>query len=118
VTQGDNGSALKATTVHSTLSWLGVTPSYSRPRPSEDCPYAESLFRTAKHRPEFPSRGFADLNAARAPAAGFVHWYRGAEGVKDMGQGVAERRRPQSCRWRTQVSFGVSNRGVGKEPHQ
>ena len=34
-----------------------------------------SPFRTAKYRPEFPSRGFADLDEARTWAAGFVRWY-------------------------------------------
>ena len=75
VLHGDNGSTLKATTVLSMLHWLGVKPSYSRPRVSDDNAYAESLFRTAKYRPEFPARGFADLHTARAWAADFVHWY-------------------------------------------
>jgi putative transposase len=35
----------------------------------------ESLFHTAKYRPEFPDKGFADLDHARAWAAAFVHWY-------------------------------------------
>jgi transposase InsO family protein len=75
VLHGDNGSTLKATTVLAMLNWLGVKPSYSRPRVSDDNAYAESLFRTAKYRPEFPSKGFANLEAARAWAAEFVHWY-------------------------------------------
>ena len=75
VLHGDNGSTLKATTVLAMLQWLGVKPSYSRPRVSDDNAYAESLFRTAKYRPEFPTKGFADLDAARAWAAGFVRWY-------------------------------------------
>ena len=75
VLHGDNGSTLKATTVLSMLNWLGVEPSYSRPRVSDDNAYAEALFRTAKYRPEFPVNGFADLEAARAWAADFVHWY-------------------------------------------
>jgi hypothetical protein len=33
------------------------------------------LFRTAKYRPEFPLKGFAELDAAREWAARFVHWY-------------------------------------------
>ena len=57
------------------LNWLGVKPSYSRPRVSDDNAYAESLFRTAKYRPEFPVKGFADLAQARAWAADFVRWY-------------------------------------------
>ncbi len=75
VLHGDNGSTLKATTVLAMLNWLGVKPSYSRPRVSDDNAYAESLFRTAKYRPEFPARGFADLDQTRIWAAGFVRWY-------------------------------------------
>src|SRR6185369_5323521 len=55
VLHGDNGSTLKATTVLAMLNWLGIDPSYSRPRVSDDNAYAESLFRTAKYRPEFPA---------------------------------------------------------------
>lgn len=75
VLHGDNGSTLKATTVLAMLHWLGVKPSYSRPRVSDDNAYAEALFRTAKYRPEFPAHGFADLDNAREWASGFVHWY-------------------------------------------
>jgi putative transposase len=75
VLHGDNGATLKATTVLAMLHWLGIKPSYSRPRVSDDNAYAEALFRTAKYRPEFPAAGFEELNAARSWAAGFVHWY-------------------------------------------
>jgi len=75
VLHGDNGATLKATTVLAMLNWLGVKPSYSRPRVSDDNAYAEALFRMVKYRPEFPTKGFADLEAARGWAASFVHWY-------------------------------------------
>jgi transposase InsO family protein len=75
ILHGDNGATLKATTVLSMLHWLGVKPSYSRPRVSDDNAFAESLFRTAKYRPEFPAKGFVDLDGARAWATGFVRWY-------------------------------------------
>jgi putative transposase len=75
VLHGDNGATLKATTVLAMLYWLGVKPSYSRPRVSDDNAYAEALIRTAKYRPEFPVRGFADLAQARQWAAAFVRWY-------------------------------------------
>lgn len=75
VLHGDNGSTLKATTVLAMLQWLGIKPSYSRPRVSDDNAYAESLFRTAKYRPEFPANGFKDLEEARRWGAGFVKWY-------------------------------------------
>jgi hypothetical protein len=75
VLHGDNGATLKATTVLAMLNWLGVKPSYSRPRVSDDNAFVESLFRTAKYRPEFPERGFDDLDAARCWAAEFTRWY-------------------------------------------
>jgi putative transposase len=75
VLHGDNGATLKATTVLAMLHWLGIEPSYSRPRVSDDNAFAEALFRTAKYRPEFPPKGFADLDAARHWAARFVNWY-------------------------------------------
>jgi putative transposase len=75
VLHGDNGATLKATTVLAMLYWLGIKPSYSRPRVSDDNAFAEALFRTVKYRPEFPSKGFADLNAARQWTVRFVQWY-------------------------------------------
>jgi len=75
VLHGDNGATLKGTTVLAMLHWLGIAPSHSRPRVSDDNAFAEALFRTAKYRPEFPTKGFADLEAARHWARRFVHWY-------------------------------------------
>jgi putative transposase len=75
VLHGDNGATLKATTVLAMLHWLGIKPSYSRPRVSDDNSFAEALFRTAKYRPEFPIKGFVDLEAARKWATAFVQWY-------------------------------------------
>ena len=75
VLHGDNGATLKATTVLAMLHWLGIEPSYSRPRVSDDNAFVEALFRTVKYRPEFPLKGFADLDAARQWAVRFVHWY-------------------------------------------
>lgn len=75
VLHGDNGATLKATTVLAMLWWLGVKHSYSRPRVSDDNAFVESLFRTAKYRPEFPASGFEDLGAAREWARQFAHWY-------------------------------------------
>jgi transposase InsO family protein len=75
VLHGDNGATLKATTVLAMLHWLGIKPSYSRPRVSDDNAFVEALFRTAKYRPEFPNEGFDDLEAARSWAGHFVRWY-------------------------------------------
>jgi transposase InsO family protein len=48
VLHGDNGATLKATTVLVMPHWLGIKPSYSRPRVSDDNAFVEALFRTAK----------------------------------------------------------------------
>lgn len=75
VLHADNGSPMKSATLLATLQWLGVAPSYSRPRVSNDNPYAESFFRTCKYRPEWPTAGFASLEAARQWVRKFVQWY-------------------------------------------
>lgn len=54
---------------------LGIVPSYSRPRVSDDNPFSEALFRTCKYRPDYPVGGCAGLTAARQWGLSFVHWY-------------------------------------------
>lgn len=71
----DNGSPMKGATLLATLQRLGVTPSYSRPSVSDDNPYSESLFRTLKYRPAYPSGAFESIDHARRWVAAFVHWY-------------------------------------------
>ena len=75
VLHSDNGSPMKGASLLETLYALGITPSKSRPRVSNDNPYAESVFRTCKYRPSFPAEGFSDLTAARTWVLAFVHWY-------------------------------------------
>lgn len=75
VLHADNGSPMKGATLLETLYALGITPSYSRPRVSNDNAFAESLFRTCKYRPDYPVKGFETLDEARAWVLAFVHWY-------------------------------------------
>lgn len=75
VLHGDNGATLKATTVLAMLTWLGIRASYSRPRVSDDNAFVESLFRTVKYRPEFPTKGFATVEHARQWVRRFTSWY-------------------------------------------
>lgn len=70
----DNGSPMRASTLRATLERLGVTPSYSRPRVSNDNPYSESLFKTLKYTVGYP-RQFRSLEEARAWVERFVRWY-------------------------------------------
>jgi putative transposase len=75
VLHSDNGAPMKSSTLLAKLEELGVTPSRSRPRVSNDSPYSESLFRTLKYRPLWPSEGFTDLDETRAWVRRFVDWY-------------------------------------------
>lgn len=75
VLHSDNGSPMKGSSLLETLYQLGITPSRSRPRVSNDNPYAESIFRTCKYRPSYPSKGFYDLTEARTWVLSFVGWY-------------------------------------------
>lgn len=75
VLHADNGGPMKGATMVATLERLGVLASFSRPSTSNDNPFSEALFRTLKYRPDYPTQPFADLVAARAWVAAFVHWY-------------------------------------------
>ena len=70
----DNGNPMKGSTMIMTLYNLGILPSFSRPRVSDDNPYSESAFKTLKYTPGFP-KYFTDLEHARTWIADFVNWY-------------------------------------------
>ena len=75
ILHADNGNAMRAATLESRLEELGVLRSFSRPRVSNDNPYSESLFRTVKFRPDYPSRPFDSKAEACEWVAAFVDWY-------------------------------------------
>ena len=71
----DNGGPMKGATMLTTMQWLGVVPSFSRPSVSNDNPFSESLFKTLKYCPEYPSRPFDNIGSARQWVQEFVNWY-------------------------------------------
>jgi len=75
VLHSDNGGPMKGATMLATLQWLGIVPSFSRPRVADDNAYSEALFRTVKYRPEYPSGAFGSLEEAREWVQSFVRWY-------------------------------------------
>ncbi len=75
ILHADNGNAMRAATLESRLEEMGVLRSFSRPRVSNDNPYSESLFRTLKYRPDYPSRPFDSKDKACEWVAAFVDWY-------------------------------------------
>jgi len=75
ILHADNGNAMRAATLEARLEELCVLRSFSRPRVINDNPYSESLFRTAKYRPDYPSRPFASVEEACQWVASFADWY-------------------------------------------
>lgn len=77
VLHADNGAAPTAYTLKAKLEALGIRPSHSRPGVSDDNAHMEAWFRTAKYRPSYPTKGFANIESARAWALKLVTWYNG-----------------------------------------
>ncbi len=123
VLHADNGKPMRGSAMVSTLQWLGIIPSFSRPHVSDDNPYSEALFRTLKHTPAYPRMPFADVEAARrcrcstSPSCGswkapLAHLYvpgsTANTGVQeklshvlalDATMGLASRSSPQTARY-------------------
>lgn len=70
----DRGKQMTAHSVRELFTQLGVERSVSRPRVSNDNPYSESHFRTAKDDFEYPGR-FGSLEDARSWARRFLARY-------------------------------------------
>ena len=75
ILHSDNGGPMKGATMLATLQWLGIVPSFSRPRVSDDNAFSEALFSTVKGRPEYPSKPFESLETARSWVEEFTRWY-------------------------------------------
>jgi len=70
VLHADNGGPMRSARTWELLRTLGIRPSHSRPRVSNDNPYSESLFKTVKYSLEFPER-FTSIEHART----FADWF-------------------------------------------
>lgn len=70
----DNGSPMKGSTMLMTLHKMGVIPSFSRPRVSNDNAFIESFFKTLKYTTGYP-KCFTSLQHAREWFADFINWY-------------------------------------------
>lgn len=87
----DNGNPMKGATMLMTLYSLGVLPSFSRPRVSDDNPFSEALFKTIKYMPAYPEK-FNTLEEAREWMADFVHWYNTQHKHSGIGYITPEQR--------------------------
>jgi putative transposase len=70
----DRGAPMTAHGFLDLLAVLGVDPSHSRPRGSNDNPFSEAHFKTLKYQPDFPGR-FQDVEHGRAWCGEFFDGY-------------------------------------------
>ena len=70
----DNGEPMKGITLCAFYYQLGIIPSFSRPRVSDDNPYIESFFKTTKYHAGYP-KCFYSLKESREWFSNFIHWY-------------------------------------------
>ncbi len=70
----DSGPAMRSTLLKDLLGDLGVTQTHNRPRVSNDNPFSEAWFKTAKYWPGYPGH-FDTLAHARAWADTLVRVY-------------------------------------------
>ncbi len=75
VLHSDNGGPMKGATMLSTMQKMGVVPSFSRPSVSNDNPFSESLFKTLKYVPVYPTKPFDSVVEARQWVSTFCRWY-------------------------------------------
>lgn len=70
----DRGSPMTAGSMTQLLATLQIDRSLSRPHVSDDNPFVESHFKTAKYQPDYPGR-FSSLLHVRAYFGEFLDWY-------------------------------------------
>ena len=70
----DRGSPMIAHSFLDLMSDIGVTPSHSRPRVSNDNPFSESQFKTQKQQSDYPQR-FDGIAHAKRWCADYFDWY-------------------------------------------
>lgn len=62
----DNGNTMKGITLVAFYYQLGIVPSFSRPRVSDDNPFIESFFKTLKYKCGYPKYFASTLNFSPA----------------------------------------------------
>jgi putative transposase len=105
----DNGNPMKGATMLMTLYYLGIIPSFSRPRVHDDNPYSESLFKTLKYTAGYP-KYFRNLDQAREWMARFVDWYNNEHLHSGIGYVTPQQRHDGSA----QVILEIRNRTFEK----
>lgn len=92
----DNGNPMKGATMLMLLYHLGVMPSFSRPRVSDDNPFIESFFKTVKYSSGYPKH-FNDIAHARKWFGDFVNWYNTEHRHSQIGYVTPQQRHDGSA---------------------
>jgi putative transposase len=71
IVHADRSAPMIAKSTALLLSDLGLTPSHSRPRVSDDNLFSEAQFKTLKYHPTFPDR-FGSVEGARSFCRNFL----------------------------------------------
>jgi transposase InsO family protein len=87
----DNGNPMKAGTMPATLYKLGIVPSFSCPRQSNDNAYIESFFHTLKYMKDYP-KYFDSIEKVNNRAADFINWYNAGHIHSAIGYVTPEQR--------------------------
>lgn len=74
VVHSDGGPSMTSTIITEFFKTMTVRTSRNRPRVSNDNPYSESAFKTAKYRPDYPGT-FHSLEQAQSWADTYMSWY-------------------------------------------
>lgn len=74
IVHSDGGPSMTSNTLTALFGVLGIEVSRNRPRVSNDNPYSEALFKTAKYAPSYPAF-FTDIEQAQTWVTTFVAWY-------------------------------------------
>ena len=92
----DNGNPMKGATMLMLLYHLGVVPSFSRPRVSDDNPFIVSFFKTVKYSSGYP-KYFSDIAHAREWFGDFVNWYNTEHRHSQIGYVTPQQRHDGSA---------------------
>jgi len=118
VLHSDNGAPMKSVTLKTKMEELSITGSHSRPSVSNDNPYSESLFRTMKYCPQWPSEGFKDLQTVRAWVNRFVDWYNDEHCHSRIGFVTPSQRHRGEDKDLLQKRTAVYEQARAKNPHR
>jgi putative transposase len=110
----DRGSPMISKTVAQLLAELGIDKSHGRPHVSNDNPFSEALFRTAKYRPSVPDRFDSPVHAREVfrPVFGWYNNQHHHSGIAHLTPAAVHHGRAEAlldARHRTRMAAYVAH---------